>query len=224
MTKLLTGTRGSSNRGRHPEPSRAGHQGGTSLARALGLALLLATAACSEAPAVREPTTPQFNVGETDLTPLPITILYNVLSGTIKAGARADAGTAPFTYRWYIRQCPGAVDPIDCPYAYVLDDDTVKDMTASVRPFASGTKIDIISEVREAALGGRSGADTVTIRIPSPTNARFYNGIDCSAGEFGWAYPFRVDRYDYNTGQIIRTDTLYRRNPCTGAKEKKAPA
>jgi hypothetical protein len=133
-----------------------------------------------------------------------------------------DSLNPVFRYFWYQRDCPGNVDPGDCSQQFrLLSDTTWRATITAPRIYASGTRSEVVVEVRERATGGNTGRDSTVHLVPAPNVVPTLRATACSIGTLGFTYPFIKDVFNPDSGKFVNTDTTYRRNPCTGVKEFK---
>jgi hypothetical protein len=158
---------------------------------------------------------------EVDATPLDVRLSDSYVNITTYDYTVLVVGASgPFTYRWYKRTCPGNVQDYDCTDIYSLLPDTGATVRITFPRFSSGTKGYVAVEVKQSSPDGSSGADSAAVKIPSLAGVYPTTNYDCALGTQGFQYPFQEWVYKPDSGYVT-TPRVYRRNPCSGAKEFK---
>lgn len=155
-----------------------------------------------------------------DSTPISVD-LYQ--SAGIRANPQFTADVSgvsgPFSFRWFERHCPGDIDDIDCSTTYTNLVDTAQTITIRLPDSPRGLKAHIAVEVKQVGPDGRSGADSLSYTYPAATGYVPTTHFVCDMGTLGFQlFPFEEWKWTPDSG-YVRTNVIYRRNPCTGVKE-----
>jgi hypothetical protein len=157
-----------------------------------------------------------------DSTPLAVYLGWTPVTNNSRSyTATVTGGSGVYSYRWYKRACPGNVADYDCSDEYDLVADTGQTVTLTVPHWTSGTKAHVAVEVKEANVDGRSGADSSAWIIRADNGTYPTTSYLCPMGTLGYQFPFEKWVYNPDSARFVKTDSTYRRNPCTGAKEFK---
>jgi hypothetical protein len=156
---------------------------------------------------------------EVDATPLDVRANWQQPNiNTRNYTALVVGASGPFSYRWYVKYCPGNVEDYDCAMEYTLLADTSQAVTITVPRYSFGTKANVALEVKQAFAEGSSGADSTAWSIQGTNGLAPKTAYKCDMGNLGHTHPFDEWIYKPDSG-FVRTDRIYRRNPCTGTKE-----
>lgn len=191
--------------------------------RASSAVVVAAIVACSGEVTQPDRTT-EFEIGGPsrllgDDTPLSVVIdgpFYVSTAGTYQYTATVSGGSGAYRYRWLSRWCNiGPTGAAACATNYTLQTDS--SATLSYRVVSTDVRNDLVVEVQDASLTGRSGKEQFSVDGPMewperiPANSPFQCNLGMDWDKFPLEYP--------EAGPpAVRN--LYRRNPCSGAKEQ----
>lgn len=135
---------------------------------------------------------------------------YTTSPQTVAFTATVSGGTGAYKYHWFTRWCNMVGGRKECAADYEAQSATGP--TLYYRVLNYDVKNDIVVQVEDTLTSARTyGSASMTVfgpydyEPPPPSTYPF----NCSLGSYYWSYPL----------EYPQSDSLFRRNPCTGARE-----
>ncbi len=155
-----------------------------------------------------------------DDTPLSVTVTgeeYVFQAGSYQYTATVSGGSGSYRYKWLTKWCNfGYNNQVECASQYTLQPDSSAILTYSI--LGDDIRNDIVVEVQDASLTGRSGVGKIMVFGPNDWPEPDVGGspFACDLGSGESKYPLLYWSQDASGNSVW---TSYRRNPCSGAKE-----